>query len=145
MTYYFRADLSRYVDNEYPSIIKINTTGELRDYYASNKETYQFGHGYYCETSMADGVFSDMSGFDDDFFKANFLLFIILQEGSGSVRHRVESVSQDNNSLLVKITRIMPEIGTCDMAQWHIVLVLDKSLFDKNVELAIEVERPDLL
>jgi len=138
MAYFFRADLSNFIDHEYPQVVKIRSAGELHRYYESNKETYQFNHGYYSESNMADFVFGDAGGFNDAFFKTRFLLFVILQESSGSVRHRVESAMPENGSLLVSIVRIAPEIGTCDIAQWHIILDLDKSFVDMDVDVVID-------
>jgi len=134
MAYFYRTDLSEYTETEYPKTVKIRSKKELDDYYCSNKNTYQFHTGFYGEPGMAEDVFSESSLCNSDkFFSSNFLLFIILEEGSGSNRHRVESVSSDNGTLSVSITRVLPEIGTADMAQWHIVLSLDKSLSEMDV------------
>ena len=135
MAHYYRADLTNYVDSAYPKIVKIKTTRELKDYYDNNRAIYQFHIGYYSEASMADDVFSELSVYNDGFFEHKLLLFIILQEGSGSVRHRVESVVSTNGALSVNIARIVPEIGTADMAQWHIALELDKTLSDKEIDV----------
>lgn len=141
MTYFFRADLSHYAEAEYPLTEKINSAGELLDYYKRNREIYQFGQGYYGEESMADVVFSDSSGFNDDFFETRFLLFVVLEEGSGSVRHRVESVKPDGGFLSINITRIIPGICTADMAQWHIAFDLDKALSDRDAVISLSEER----
>jgi len=137
MALYYRADLRNYADASYPGVVKILSVRELAEYYSNNRSKYQFNVGYYSETSMADEVFSDNSGYDDEFFKKNFLLFIILGEGSGSIRHKVGSVSPENGLLKIDIIRTMPEIGTMDMAQWHIVLALDRSL--SGLEAAVKI------
>jgi hypothetical protein len=140
MTYYYRADLSDYIDASYPKIARITSAEELKDYYERNKETYQFHQGYYSEASMADDVFGNESRFNDKFFEQRFLLFIVLEEGSGSVRHRVEPAQPENGPLSVKITRIIPEIGTADMAQWHIVVALEKTLSEMDVDIVLSEE-----
>jgi len=140
MTYFFRADLSRYAGAAYPLVVRISSARELRDYYERNRNIYQFNQGYYSEDNMAESVFSESSGFDDVFFATRFLLFIIIEEGSGSVRHKVETLLPGNGTLPVNITRIIPDIGTADMAQWHIVLALDKALSDKDVEISFKDE-----
>jgi len=126
--FYYRADLSGYTEAEYPVSFTVNSASELHDYYENNKGKYQFDNGYYGETSMADDMFLNASKFGEAFFNDYSLLFVVLEEGSGSVRHKVESISAENGSLSVNITKTRPEIGTADIAHWHIVLALDKSL-----------------
>ena len=137
---FYRTDLSNYTETDYPKTAAVKATDELNNYYEKNKDTYQFDQGFLGEASMADDVFSNKSKYSTEFFESNFLLFIILEEGSGSVRHRVENVVPTNGSLSVNITRIIPEIGTADMAQWHIVLELDKSLADLEVAVIVKDE-----
>ena len=143
MTYCYRADLSDYIDASYPQIAKINSAGELKDYYESNKGIYQFQQGYYSEASMADDVFENDGRYGEAFFAQSLLLFVILQEGSGSIRHRVEPARLENGLLAVRITRIIPEVGTADMAQWHIVMALDRTFADMDVAIALAEEPLD--
>ena len=137
---HYRADFSWYTESSFPQTAKIASVQELADYYESNRETYQFSVGYYSEANMADSVFSSDSIYNKGFFEKKFLLLVILEEGSGSTRHRVDSVSPEKGSLIVNITRIIPEIGTADMAQWHTVLELDRSLIDLDAEVILRNE-----
>jgi hypothetical protein len=54
-----------------------------------------------------------------DFFAKNYLVILSRQETSGSIRHNVKSV--DANALIT-IERLVPDIGTMDMAQWLIII-----------------------
>jgi len=137
MILYYRTDLSGCDDAIYPKSVKISSVSELAEYYEKNKNTYQFQTGYYGGPCMTDDVFGGTTGFGDGFFEYRFLLFVILEEGSGSIRHRVESAQPENGALYVEITRIIPEVGTADMAQWHIVLDIDKKLADIDVAVII--------
>ena len=137
---YYRTDLSSYTETNYPKIKTIKSVKELQDYYENNKGIYQFHNGFGGEPSMADAVFGSVTAYNADFFRTSYLLFVILGESSGSVRHRVESAVPESGSLSVSITRIIPEIGTADMAQWHIVLELDKALSDLDVDVVIKDE-----
>ena len=137
--FYHRADLSNYTENEYPVLTPIRSESELLDYYRSNKDTYQFDRQYSGSTDMAGEVFAGNGLYDEAFFKNHFLLFIVLEEGSGSVRHKVESVTRVNGSLSVNIVRIIPEIGTCDMAQWHIIVVLDRAISDSDIDIGVSI------
>ena len=141
---FYRTDLLSYVDAEYPVIIKINSVKDLNDYFVNNKDSYQIDQGCYGESNMADDVFLNSGKYKESLFIDHFLLFIIIQEGSGSVRHRIGSVSLETDPVSVEITRIVPFIGTADMAQWHIVLVLDKSLSETDFAVIFSEEHlPD--
>ena len=57
----------------------------------------------------------------------------MLEEPSGSNRHEVTSVDLfasllDRIAYFIQpnIKRIVPEVGTCDMANWHIIIEVDK-------------------
>jgi len=141
MAYYYRADLSKYTSAIYPITKMINSVDELRAYYTNNKDKYQFQTRRRGESSMAEAVFGDRSSFNDTFFEYKSLLLILLEETSGSVRHRVDDVSAEKNSLSVNITRILPEIGTMDMAQWHIVLELEKAWSAMDVAVIVSDEQ----
>jgi len=62
--------------------------------------------------------------YSDSFFKDNFLVLITVSETSGSNRHTVSSISEDNDVLKINIDREVPDIGTMDMAGWLIFIEL---------------------
>lgn len=64
--------------------------------------------------------------YDEAFFEDNTLLLIYVGEGSGSIRHKVWNVTRKGQKLNVEIERIVPEVGTCDMAGWLITVELRK-------------------
>ena len=45
-------------------------------------------------------------------------MVVVLEEGSGSVSHEVTEVTDRS----VTIERRIPEVGTADMAEWHILI-----------------------
>ena len=139
--YYYRTDLAAYVETDFPVCSIISSEHDLRKYYENNRDMYQFGLSFNGETSMAETVFSGSSVYNDCFFDKSILVFVVLEEGSGSVRHNVESILPENNLLSVTITRVLPEIGTADMAAWHIMLVLDKEYIGSNISVVLNTER----
>lgn len=64
--------------------------------------------------------------YSNQFFTDRSLLLVLVREGSGSISHEVLSVTGDT----VTVRRIVPEAGTCDMAEWLLVLELDCALDD---------------
>ncbi|NLO63198.1 MAG: hypothetical protein GX099_07220, partial [Clostridiaceae bacterium] len=59
--------------------------------------------------------------YDDAFFSKNALLIVVVQEPSGSNRHEFLGFGEKNE---IRIRRIVPEVGTTDMADWHILIEL---------------------
>lgn len=70
----------------------------------------------------------EVADYDDNWFNSHKLVMVILEEGSGSISHKVVQVGGIN----ITIERIIPAVGTCDMAEWHILIELDKDLYLNN-------------
>jgi len=60
--------------------------------------------------------------YNDVFFKEKSVVMVLLQEPSGSIRHKVASAEVQDGVLQVTIRRLVPEMGTDDMAAWHVIL-----------------------
>ena len=109
-------------NDSYPETVLIKDRGELEKYFADNFEKYNLKYVY--DTSFYHAV---LEVYDEEFFKDHCLLFVVLEEGSGSIRHDVKKVEYDpkRGTIIPTIERIEPEVCTCDMAGWHIVIELD--------------------
>lgn len=69
--------------------------------------------------------------YDDAYFTENSLLVFCLTETSGSIRHEVTSVEitfgeNRENVVTVNLKRSVPEVCTCDMADWIIFIEIPK-------------------
>lgn len=117
---YGRVRTNGYHDRRaYPRLAVITSLSELNGYCRNTDSDYSLER------------FNEyVKKYDDSFFVEKLLVLIVLQEGSGSIGHSVTSVLKNGNSVLVSIDRRIPEVGTCDMAQWHIIVELDKTLAD---------------
>lgn len=71
-------------------------------------------------------AFDGLNVYNEEYFEGGVLYVIRLQEHSGSVRHEVTDVQVRGEVVIVDIDRIVPEIGTADMAQWHIFIEIPK-------------------
>lgn len=68
------------------------------------------------------------ASYNREFFDENHLIVIYIPEGSGSVRHKTESVTLvDGWKLHIEIGRIRPEIATMDMAGWFATIEISKN------------------
>ena len=113
---YYRTD-GTVEGKAYPVVTLIQSTQETKAYNDANK-------GAYAIPSYA------LLDYDDAFFKDGLLLVILLEEPSGSYRHKVTGVVQTEDRTQVLIQRIKPDgAATADMAQWHIVVVLNRKDF----------------
>lgn len=103
----------------YPVVQVITSREALQTYYESSKELYALD-GFSTEDP---GFWGACSKYDDAYFRDRFLLMVLTQAGSGSTRFQVDSLEMtDDGQLTVAIHTEMPEIGTADMAQWHILI-----------------------
>lgn len=97
--------------DDYPAIHLITSVEELADFCASR----------YREYIAFEGVNEQALNYDEAYFENKSLIILMLEEGSGSVRHNVVNVDMyANNVVNIELERIVPEIGTCDMAYWYI-------------------------
>lgn len=120
---------------DYPIVTVIHSTAELNNYYEKNKNFYDLGRKDTVYSDTTIGFSNACDKYDDAYFEENTLVLVLLEEGSGSVRHSVTNVTKaDDGTLVIAIERIMPEVGTCDMAEWHILIELDSSIgvFDES-------------
>jgi len=101
-----------------PAVTVIKSLDELKNFGAANNGHSKNGGSYLPENDFAYAV----EKYTDDFFVENYLVFVEVSEGSGSIRHEVGSIT---NSGDITIKRIFPEIGTDDMAQWVIIIELE--------------------
>ena len=136
---YFRTD--GYVkDAVYPVVTVISSKDELEQYHEAYKDKYDFSKRLNGYIDSSAGFLDAMENYSDAFFAKSFLVFILVEEGSGSVRHQVDSVEENGG---IVISRLLPEMGTADMAQWHIIVEFDNSfkqerfntiLIDKSIK-----------
>lgn len=120
---YIRTD--GYIDGEsYPKTFWISSVEELQSYYEANKAKYWLDGNEFAAA---------MERYDASFFNENDLIVVLLEEGSGSNRYEVTGVKvspspNDGKQYVIQpeIKRLVPECGTCDMAEWHIIIEIGK-------------------
>lgn len=74
----------------------------------------------------------DESRYNADFFKDSALIIAYFTEGSGSVKLSFEGVSADGE---VVVRREIPEIGTCDMAYYRMVIEIPQEIAHKDFRI----------
>lgn len=127
---YIRTD--GYHDNiKYPKVTVITSKDELDEYYNANKDLYFLDHvdKVYSDTTI--GFIDACEKYDNEYFEDNILILVLLEEGSGSIRHEVKSVKTSGSNVEIDIEVNIPEECTDDMAEWHIMIEADK---DSGIE-----------
>ena len=123
-TQYVRTD-GGWGDYDFPQTRVIPSADYLNQYYEDNKEIFNLEKR---EHSGASYGFLDVcQWYDEAFFEKNYLVFVILEEGSGSIEHEVSQVLYTGyDQLSISVDRLIPEVGTDDMAAWHLILEIPR-------------------
>ena len=131
---YIRTD-GYHGEMEYPQVTVLDSVAAIKQYYEDNKDRYDL------EAKAQTGVGTDpdlgflnvYGRYDDAFFAKSYIIAILLEEPSGSIRHRVTAASQyEDGRVGIAVERIVPEAGTDDMAQWHILVEVSREAAVKD-------------
>lgn len=124
---------------EFPDVKVIRSREELESYYRENKDDFDLERREKVYSDTTIGFLDACDRYDDAFFADNTLVMILLEEPSGSIRHRVtkQFVSPLSRQYLIYIDKEEPEVGTCDMAYWHILVAVKGT---DTVECPTDVE-----
>jgi len=124
-----------YIDGaKYPVVTVISSKEELEQYYDNYKGTYDFSSKSFVSSDTTIGFIDVIADYSDSFFAENYLVLVLLEEPSGSIRHRVEGIDGNGG---ITISRLLPEVGTADMAEWHIIIELAGSAVPEQFNVVL--------
>ena len=131
-TQYIRTD--GYRDGvDYPIVKIIRSVDELNSYYNENKEKYSLERREDPASDSTIGFLDACDKYNAEYFEDQILVMVLLEEGSGSIRHNVDNVKLGSDGkLYISIRRDVPEAGTDDMAEWHILIEPEKDITVAN-------------
>ena len=109
----------------HPACTVISSINDLNQY-TRNLNNYSFW-----ETEYTNAI----SKYSDSYFADNFLVIVLLEEPSGSNRHKVERLNP-NGDIIIK--QLIPEMGTADMATWSIIIELSNSFKLQQYRVVLE-------
>lgn len=115
---------------KYPVVTVIKSKKALADYYSKNKDKYELGKRDPVPPNTDQGFLAQADNYNDAFFKDYVLVLILLEEGSGSIRHKVTKIMQSEEVTDISVKRDVPKVGTDDMAEWHIFVELKKAEYN---------------
>lgn len=100
----------------YPKVTVIENRDELQAYYEKYKHVFQLER----KVGESAGFLGACAKYDDAYFAQHKIILIALEEKSGSVRHTGTKLSGADRNWEIYIDKNAPQIGTSDMAQWHV-------------------------
>lgn len=130
-------------NNKDPNLIYIRSPKELNDYYELNRKIYSLEKREDPASDSTIGFLNACHRYDEKYFEEHILLMVILEEPSGSVRHKVEKVMSAKEKLEVYIEKSVPEAFTQDMADWHILIELHKNIAVTEDKTAVFIDGID--
>lgn len=114
---------------EFPNVVIIRSLDELNSYYEANKDTFDLERKDKGYSDTTIGFLDACDKYDAAYFEKGYLVFVLLEEGSGSIRHEVTGSTINSDGVLgIYIKTISPEVGTDDMAEWHIILEMSNAV-----------------
>jgi|GEM_PF-2299001 len=112
----------------YPVVVKITSLSELLEYYEMNKEIYNLS-----EPNSEFQIVFDM--YTEEFFTSRYIVVVLLEEASGSIGHYVKGIDIDGNIFINRSAAHGAD--TADMAQWHIIIEIEKTFMPKHFSAVI--------
>ena len=116
-------------DITYPLAIRITSVAELMQHYEAYAGTFSLSE----PNSEFQVVFEQ---YTPQFFTSHYLIFILVEAESGSISHQIQGI--DLSTGTIYITRDVPDAGTTDMAQWHIIVEVAREFLVARVVAHME-------
>ena len=117
---------------EYPMVKIIRSRDELNAYYEEYKDDYYLERKEQVFADTTIGFLDACDRYNEEYFKDQILILVLLEEGSGSIRHEVSKVrvkeKKGERTVNISINTRVPETVTDDMAQWHLLIELEEGL-----------------
>ena len=115
-------------NEQYPGARVILGTEDLQAYYNAFRDQYDLERREDPGSDYTVGFLDACDKYDEAYFAENYLILVVLEEPSGSIRHEVEQVIVDfgGQDTEIYLKRLVPEAGTDDMAQWHLLVELQR-------------------
>lgn len=117
----------------YPRFIQITSKADLETYYETYAGIYEFDKRY---QSDEEDWLETVSRYDDAWFAEHVLYMLVVEEGSGSIRHSVKGLEEIDGKTYLNLERIVPACCDCDMAEWHILIESDRVIPFAGVKMA---------
>lgn len=118
---------TNWVENS-EGVIIVNSHKELLEYYNVNLKKFSLGPREKIASDSTIGFANAIEKYDEEYFRNSSIIIAILEENSGSYRHKYDGYSVNKiGTLTVNIkTTCDSDYATCDMAGWHVIIETNK-------------------
>ena len=124
-------------------IVVVDSAEALADYVSVLGKIVDLG------SSAAADLQAALARYQDEqtaFFETRFLLIAQICEPSGSIRHEPMELLLDDGTATLWVRRIVPEVGTCDMADWTMFAEITRDDLDPQAiayaQIAFDTTEP---
>ena len=107
----------------------------------TNKEKYNLGHKEKVYSDTTIGFEDAIVEYDEEWFKDHNIVLILLTANSGSIRYKANNINIEDGTMTVSFNKKAPDMVTCDMAGWRIIIETEKVVID---EIDIYVEGKEI-
>ena len=132
---------TNYVDEMNGQTLVIETKEELEEYLNTNKKQYGLGHREKVYSDSTIGFEDAIADYDEEWFKDHNIVLVLLTANSGSIRFKATNVNINEGKMDISFATKTPDIVTCDMAGWHIIVETEKVSID---EINVYVEGKEI-
>lgn len=115
----------------YPLFQSITSEEELQEYYKDNMDNYNFSDSLGTSVSFTTAI----DKYDSNYFEDSFLIVVLLEENSSTIFHKVTDITEDGK---IVIEKTVPDDGNTDIANWHLLIELDKKYQDTQFQLELK-------
>ena len=122
---------TNYVDEMNGQTLVIESKEELDQYFNANKEKYNLGHKEKVYSDTTIGFEDAIVDYDEEWFKEHNLVLVLLTANSGSIRYKANNINIEDGTMTVSFNKKAPDMVTCDMAGWHIIIETEKVSIDE--------------
>ena len=119
------------------SLTTILSKPELDRYFINRAQKIQLSEYPFVVTADSEAFIDAFDQYTDHFFAEKYLAIVSLAETSGSIRHRIDGIDDKSTIFL---TRLTAEVFTQDMAQWYIIIELNRCYNPEQLNLVINTE-----
>lgn len=137
-TQYIRTDGGA-EDAKPPLFVVIRSGTDLEQYYHDNKDLYDLERREKVYSDSTIGFLDACDRYDEAFFEEKDLIIVVLEESSGSFRHEIQGIRPYDDTWQLTGRRITPEVCTDDMAQWHLLIEIEKDLIAEGEQIVLEM------
>lgn len=128
---------TNYVDEMNGQSFIIETKEELEEYLNINKKQYGLGHREKVYSDSTIGFEDAIAEYDEEWFKDHNIVLILLTANSGSIRYKANNINIEDGTMTVSFNKKAPDMVTCDMAGWHIIIETEKVSIDE-IDIFVE-------